>query len=60
MSKIRLRPMQATDRTELAQMISASMYTWGAQNCDIGPLQTRGPRPPIHGVSVPTFLPETA
>jgi GNAT superfamily N-acetyltransferase len=41
------------------QLVSAA-YGWGARNCEIHFSQVRGECPPIRGVTMPTFLPETA
>ncbi len=38
----------------------AQAYQWGARNCETHFCQVRGPCPPLRGVNVPTFLPETA
>jgi GNAT superfamily N-acetyltransferase len=35
-------------------------YQWGARNCELHFSQVRGPCPPLRGVNLPTFLPETA
>ena len=36
-----------------------TLYRWGARNCEIHLLQVRGEAPPLHGVTMPTFMPET-
>jgi len=36
------------------------LYAWGARNCEMHFCQVRGPMQPFHGVSLPSFLPETA
>lgn len=36
------------------------MYAWGARNCELHLCQVRGPMQPFHGVSMPSFCPETA
>ena len=38
----------------------ATLYRWGARNCELHVHQCRGPWRPPHGVSMPTFLPESA
>jgi len=35
------------------------MYRWGAKNCEIHFSQVRGPCPPVRGIQMPTFLPES-
>jgi GNAT superfamily N-acetyltransferase len=35
------------------------MYQWGAKNCEIHFSQVRGPCPPVRGIQMPTFLPES-
>jgi GNAT superfamily N-acetyltransferase len=35
-------------------------YGWGARNCELHFSQVRGACPPMGGVNLPTFLPETA
>ena len=35
------------------------MYQWGAKNCEIHFSQVRGPCPPVQGIQMPTFLPES-
>lgn len=35
------------------------MYEWGARNCELHFCQVRGEFQPFHGISMPTFLPET-
>ena len=37
-----------------------TMYQWGAKNCELHFHQCRGPWTPPRGVSMPTFMPETA
>jgi hypothetical protein len=36
------------------------MYDWGARNCELHFCQVRGEFKPFQGISMPTFLPETA
>ena len=36
------------------------MYAWGARNCEMHFCQVRGPMQAFRGVSIPSFLPETA
>jgi GNAT superfamily N-acetyltransferase len=36
------------------------MYSWGAQNCELHFCQVRGEFRPFAGISMPSFLPETA
>jgi GNAT superfamily N-acetyltransferase len=38
----------------------AQAYQWGARNCETHFCQVRGQCPPLRGVNVPTFLPESA
>jgi GNAT superfamily N-acetyltransferase len=45
-----------TERTKLVQQ----MYEWGARNCELHFCQVRGEFQPFAGISMPTFLPETA
>jgi hypothetical protein len=35
-------------------------YSWGARNCELHVAQVLGESPPFRGVTMPTFLPETA
>ncbi len=35
-------------------------YQWGARNCELHFSQVRGVCPPVQGVDLPTFMPETA
>jgi GNAT superfamily N-acetyltransferase len=35
-------------------------YHWGARNCELHFTQVCGPCPPLQGVNLPTFLPESA
>jgi GNAT superfamily N-acetyltransferase len=35
------------------------MYQWGAKNCELHFSQVRGPCPPVRGIQMPTFLPES-
>ena len=35
------------------------MYNWGARNCELHFSQVRGECPPVRGVQMPTFLPES-
>lgn len=37
----------------------AQMYQWKAKNCEIHFSQVRGDCPPVRGIQMPTFLPET-
>lgn len=37
----------------------AQMYQWGAKNCELHLSQVRGACPPVRGIQMPTFLPET-
>jgi GNAT superfamily N-acetyltransferase len=46
-------PVQATALVQ-------AMYRWGARNCETHFSQIRGPASPVHGVHIPTFLPESA
>jgi GNAT superfamily N-acetyltransferase len=43
------------DRGDLVR----TLYRWGARNCEIHLLQVRGEAPPLRGVTMPTFMPET-
>ena len=43
------------DREELVQ----TLYAWGGRNCEMHVCQVRGDCPPITGVLMPTFMPET-
>ena len=43
------------DRGELVR----TLYGWGARNCEMHLCQVRGDCPPINGVTMPTFMPET-
>jgi len=45
--------------TQEAELVR-QLYSWGARNCEIHFHQVRGTTPPQRGVSLPTFLPETA
>lgn len=45
-----------TDKEHLVRQ----MYAWGARNCEMHFCQVRGPMQPFRGVSLPSFLPETA
>lgn len=38
----------------------AQLYAWGARNCEIHFAQVLGDCPPFKGVTLPTFMPETA
>jgi len=38
----------------------ATAYAWGARNCELHFSQVLGSSPPLKGVSLPTFLPETS
>lgn len=40
--------------------IARAMYAWGARNCETHISQCRGQAAPVRGVSLPTFLPESA
>ena len=42
------------------RQLVATAYGWGARNCEIHFGQVRGDCPPIRGVTMPTFLPESA
>lgn len=44
------------ERTGLVQR----MYEWGARNCELHFCQVRGAYKPFAGISMPSFLPETA
>ena len=35
------------------------LYAWGARNCEMHVAQAYGDVPPLLGVTMPTFLPET-
>jgi hypothetical protein len=35
------------------------LYGWGMRNCEIHLFQARGEAVPFHGVTMPTFMPET-
>jgi GNAT superfamily N-acetyltransferase len=35
------------------------LYRWGAKNLELHVLQVRGACPPLRGISMPTFMPET-
>ena len=37
----------------------STLYGWGARNCEMHLGQARGECPPVHGVLMPTFMPET-
>ena len=43
---------------ECHHMVS-TLYQWGARNCEIHFAQIRGAFPGFHGISMPTFMPET-
>ncbi len=43
------------DRDELV----AGLYAWGARNTELHVCQVRGECPPLRGVTLPTFMPET-
>lgn len=43
------------DRADLV----ATLYRWGAKNCELHLLQVRGPAQLLRGVTMPTFMPET-
>jgi GNAT superfamily N-acetyltransferase len=36
-----------------------TLYGWGAKNCEMHLCQVRGHCPPMNGVTMPTFMPET-
>jgi len=36
-----------------------TLYGWGAKNCEMHLCQVRGDCPPLNGVTMPTFMPET-
>ena len=36
-----------------------TLYGWGAKNCEMHLCQVRGECPPMNGVTMPTFMPET-
>ena len=36
-----------------------TLYTWGARNCEMHLCQVRGACPPMNGITMPTFMPET-
>lgn len=42
------------------EKLTGLMYSWGARNCEIHFCQVRGEFQPFRGVSMPSFLPETA
>jgi GNAT superfamily N-acetyltransferase len=48
-----LAPVQAT-------LLVQALYRWGARNCETHFGQVRGSASPVHGVHIPTFLPESA
>jgi hypothetical protein len=48
-----LVPVQATPLVQ-------ALYRCGARNCETHFGQVRGPASPVHGVHIPTFLPESA
>ncbi len=50
---VMLAPVQATPLVQ-------ALYRWGARNCETHFGQVRGPASPVHGVHIPTFLPESA
>lgn len=37
-----------------------TLYSWGARNCELHLAQVRGAAPPLRGVILPSFLPESA
>lgn len=37
----------------------ATLYGWGARNCELHLLQVRGAAQPLRGVTMPSFMPET-
>ncbi len=43
------------DRGDLVR----TLYGWGARNCELHLCQVRGGCPPMRGVTMPTFMPET-
>lgn len=42
------------------QKLARTMYEWGARNFELHVCQVRGQFTPFRGISLPTFLPETA
>lgn len=36
-----------------------TLYMWGARNCEMHLCQVRGACPPMNGITMPTFMPET-
>jgi hypothetical protein len=44
---------------QCAPLVQA-LYRWGGRNCETHFSQVRGPASPLHGVHMPTFLPESA
>ena len=42
-----------------ADFLVASLYGWGARNCEMHVAQVRGPAQEFRGVTMPTFMPET-
>ena len=36
-----------------------TLYEWGARNCEMHLCQVRGACPPMNGITMPTFMPET-
>lgn len=40
--------------------IARALYAWGARNCETHVSQCRGEAAPVRGVTLPTFLPESA
>ncbi|MFP6884157.1 MAG: hypothetical protein VCA40_06970 [Roseibacillus sp.] len=42
-----------------AESLVASLYQWGARNCEMHVAQVRGEARDFRGVNMPTFMPET-
>ncbi|MBI92323.1 MAG: hypothetical protein CME05_03810 [Gemmatimonadaceae bacterium] len=45
-------PVEYGDRVQQA-------YGWGGRNCELHVAQVRGDSPPMRGMTLPTFMPET-
>ena len=43
-----------------AEELVASLYQWGARNCEMHVAQVRGKAQEFRGITMPTFMPETA
>jgi predicted N-acetyltransferase YhbS len=43
-----------------ATSLTQTLYAWGARNCELHFQQVLGPCPPIRGIPMPSFLPESA